>query len=92
MGAALWMLTYGLSSGIAVVLSQLAAAIFVVFYDAGDAIAGISTDILPHAAQEGELARRSAFAATETIFRDPLKNGLFEIGEYAWVAALATAA
>src|SRR5215217_3100905 len=41
MGAALWMLTYGLSSSIALTLSRLAAAIFVVFYDAGVAIAGI---------------------------------------------------
>ena len=91
MGAALWMLTYGLSSSIALTLSRLAAAIFVVFYDAGDAIAGISTGILAHAAQEGELAQRAAVAAIETIFHDPLKNGLFEIGEYAWVVALATA-
>src|SRR5215208_6249825 len=83
MGAALWALTDGLR-GIAVTLSRIAAAIFVVFYDAGDAIAGISTGILAYAAREGELAQRTAVAAIETIFHDPLKNGLFEIGEYAW--------
>src|SRR5215203_5823992 len=90
MGAALWALTDGLR-GIAVTLSRIAAAIFVVFYDAGDAIAGISTGILAYAAREGELAQRAAVAAIEMIFHDPLKNGLFEIGEYAWVVALATA-
>jgi hypothetical protein len=90
MGAALWMLTDGLQ-GIAVTLSRIAAAIFVMLYDAGDAVAGISTGILAYAAQEGELSERAAVAAIEAISHDSLKNGLFEIGEYAWVVALATA-
>jgi hypothetical protein len=91
MGAALWALTDGLR-GIAVTLSRIAAAIFVVFYDAGDAIAGISTGILAYAAREGELAQRTAVESIEAIFRDSLKNGLFEIGQVAWIVALATAA
>jgi hypothetical protein len=45
MGAAIWMLTDGLR-GIVATLSRVAAAVFAVFYDAGDAIAGISTGIL----------------------------------------------
>src|SRR5215204_2658001 len=91
MGEALWMLTDGLR-GIAATLSRISAAIFVMFYDAGDAVAGISSGILAYAAQEGELSERAAVAAIEAIFRDSLKNGLFEIGQDAWIVALATAA
>jgi hypothetical protein len=91
MGAALWMLTAGLE-GIVATLSRVAAAVFAVFYDAGDAIAGISTGILARAAGEGALGERAAVAAIETLFHDPVKNFLFNIGIYAWIVALAAAA
>ena len=62
MGAALWMLIAGLQ-GVAATLSRVAAVVFAVFYDAGDAIAGISTGILARAAGGGSLAERAAVAA-----------------------------
>ena len=40
MGMALWMLTAGLE-GVIATLSRVAAVVFALFYDAGDAIAGI---------------------------------------------------
>jgi hypothetical protein len=91
MGAALWMFTEGLR-GVVATLSRVAAVVFAVFYDAGDAIAGISTGILARAAGEGALGERAAVAAIETLFHDPLKNLLFNIGVYAWIVALVTAA
>jgi hypothetical protein len=45
MGAAVWPLTSGLR-GPDVLLSRAAAAIFVLFYDLGDAVAGVATGIL----------------------------------------------
>src|SRR5215204_2887943 len=45
MGAALWLLTDGLH-GIATTVSRLGAAVFVVFYGAGDTLMGIATGIL----------------------------------------------
>jgi hypothetical protein len=91
MGAALWMLTADIQ-GVVATLSRVAALVFAVFYDAGDAIAGISTGILARAAGEGALGEQAAVAAIETLFHDPLKNLLFNIGVYAWIVALVTAA
>src|ERR671913_1801481 len=91
MGVALWMLIAGLE-GVIATLSRVAAVVFALFYDAGDAIAGISTGILARSAQEGALGERAAVAAIETLFADPLKSLLFDIGRYAWVVALVLAA
>jgi hypothetical protein len=65
------MLTDG-PQGIAATVSRVAAAVFAVFHDAGDAIAGISTGILARAAGEGALGERAAVAAIETLFHDPV--------------------
>jgi hypothetical protein len=91
MGVAVWMLTAGLRDVFAT-LSRVAAVVFVMFYDAGDAIAGISTGILARSAQVGALGERAAVEAIETLFADPSKNLLFDIGRYAWIVALVTAA
>ena len=91
MGAAVWLLTAGLQ-GVVATVSPVAAVVFAVFYDAGDAIADISTGILARAAGEGALGERAAVAAIETLFHDPVKNLLFDIGRYAWIVALVTAA
>jgi hypothetical protein len=91
MGVALWMLIAGLE-GVIATLSRVAAVVFALFYAAGDAIAGISTGILARSAQEGALGERSAVEAIETLFADPLKSLLFDIGRYAWVVALVLAA
>jgi hypothetical protein len=91
MGVAVWMLTAGLE-GVVATLSRAAAVVFAIFYDAGDAIAGISTGILARSAEVGALGERAAVVAVETLWADPTKNLLFDIGRYAWVVALVTAA
>ena len=91
MGVALWTLTAGLE-GVDATLSRVAAVIFALFYAAGDAIAGISTGILARSAQDGALGERAAVEAIDTLFADPFKSLLFDIGRYAWVVALVTGA
>jgi hypothetical protein len=91
MGVALWMLTAGLQ-GVVATLSRVAAVVFAVIYDAGDAIAGISTAILARSAEVGALGERSAIAAIETLWADPFNTLLFDIGRYAWIVALMTPA
>jgi hypothetical protein len=91
MGVALWLLTAGLE-GVVATLSRLAAVVFALFYDAGDAIAGISTGILALSAQVGVLGERAGVASIETLWADPFKTLLFDIGRYAWIVALAMAA
>jgi hypothetical protein len=91
MGVAVWMLTAGLRDVFAT-LSRVAAVVFVMFYDAGDAIAGISTGILARSAEVGALGERAAVVAIETLWEDPTKNLLFDIGRYAWIVALVMAA
>jgi hypothetical protein len=91
MGVALWLLTAGLE-GVFATISRVAAVVFALFYDAGDAIAGIATGILARSAQVGELGERIAVGAIDTLFADPFKTLLFDIGRYAWIVALVTAA
>src|SRR5215204_6900942 len=91
MGMALWMLTAGLE-GVVATLSRVAAVVFALFYDAGDAIAGISTGILARSAEVGALGERAAVAAIQTLWADPFKTLLFDIGRYAWIVALVLAA
>src|SRR5215203_3982658 len=90
MGVALWMLTAGLV-GVVATLSRVAAVVFAVFYDAGDAIAGISTGILARSAEAGTLGERAAVGAIQTLWADPFKTLLFDIGRDAWIVALVTA-
>ena len=70
----------------------MAAVVFALFYDAGDAIAGISTGILARSAEVGALGERAAVGAIDTLFADPFKSLLFDIGRYAWIVALVMAA
>jgi len=60
------MLTAGLR-GVVATLSWVAAVVFALFYDAGDAIAGISTGILARSAEVGALRERAAVEAIETL-------------------------
>ena len=90
MGVALWLLTAGLR-GVFATLSRVAAVVFALFYDAGDAIAGISTGILARSAEVGALGERAAVGAIETLWADPLKTLLFDIGRDAFIVALVTA-
>ena len=91
MGVSLWMLTAGLE-GVVATLSRVAAVVFALFYAAGDAIAGISTGILARSAEVGALGERAAVEAVETLWADPFKTLLFDIGRYAWIVALVLAA
>src|SRR5215207_1483070 len=77
MGVALWLLTAGLE-GVVATLSRVAAVVFALFYDAGDAIAGISTGILARSAEVGALGERAAVEAIQTLWADPFKTLLFE--------------
>jgi hypothetical protein len=91
MGVALWLLTAGLE-GVVATLSRVAAVVFALFYDAGDAIAGVSTGILAPSAEVGVLGERAAAGTIETLWADPFKTLLFDIGRYAWIVALVLAA
>lgn len=90
-GAAVWALVGGLR-GAAATVARLGAVVFVLFYDIGDAIAGITVGILAGGAANGALSERAAVEAVEAIFADPTKNLFFQVGIYAWVAALAATA
>ncbi|MDQ3317372.1 MAG: hypothetical protein M3522_08600 [Actinomycetota bacterium] len=92
MGVAVWMLTDGLS-GIAATVSRAAAVVFALFYDIGDAVAGISTGILARSATGLPAEEQAAIAgAVEILFRSPVKNLVFAVGINAWAVALIAAA
>jgi hypothetical protein len=91
MGAALWLLTDGLH-GIAPTISRIGAAVFVVFYGAGEAVLGIATGILALGA--GDLpteAREGRVEAIATFFEDPIAIGLYFVGELGWLVGLLAA-
>jgi len=90
MGVALWLLTAGLR-GLFVTVSRAAAVVFALFYDAGDAIAGISTGILARSAEAGALGERAAVGAIQTLWADPFKYLLIDFGRDAFIVALVTA-
>ena len=92
MGVAVWMLTDGLYGG-SVVISRAAAVVFAIFYDIGDAVAGISTGILARRAVDASTGEQAALVlGIETLFQSPTKNLFFAIGIYAWILALIAAA
>jgi hypothetical protein len=91
MGWAVWLLVDGLS-GVAATVSRVAAAVFVLFYDVGDAVAGIATGILAGSIAGAPAGERAGLvAAVEALFADPTKNLAFAMGIYAWVFALVAA-
>jgi len=91
MGAALWLLTDGLH-GIATAVSRLGAAVFVVFYGAGDALLGIATGILARGV--GDLpaeVREGRVEAIATFFESPIAIGLYFVGELGWLVGVLAA-
>ena len=80
MGVALWLLTAGLR-GLFVTVSRAAAVVFALFYDAGDAIAGISTGILARSAEAGALGERAAVGAIQALWADPLRTSCSTLAE-----------
>lgn len=94
MGAAVWLLTDGLQQNVAITVSRIGTLVFVIFYNIGDAVAGISTGILAMSIQGSPTGgQATALAgAIQTLFHDPIKSLFFAIGEYGWDVALAGAA
>ena len=90
-GASVWMLVDGLRGG-AAVAARVAAVIFVLFYDIGDAVAGIATGILAGKAASRALPEDAAVSAISAIFTDPTKDVFFGVGIIAWIAALGATA
>ncbi len=66
--------------------------IFVLFYDIGDAVAGIATGILAGRAANGALPEEVAVPAIRVIFTDLTKDVFFGVGISSWILALAAAA
>jgi hypothetical protein len=92
MGAAVWMLTDGLR-GPAAAISRMAAVVFAISYDIGDAVAGISTGILAGRAAGASAAEQAALiGGAEALFQSPVKNLAFAVGINAWDVALIAAA
>ena len=91
MGASIWLLTDGLW-GISVVVSRVAAVVFAIFYDIGDAVAGISTGILARRAAELPAEEQTALVrGMEVLFQSSTKNLFFTIGIFAFIVAIAAA-
>ena len=91
MGAALWMLTNGLH-GIATTVSRLGAAVFVVFYGAGDTLLGIATGIIALGAGDLPTSVREGRAeAIAMLFEDPIAQVLYFVGELGWLVGLLAA-
>lgn len=91
MGASVWMLTDGLR-GVSVIVSRVAAVVFAIFYDIGDAVAGISTGILARRAAELPAEEQDALVrAMEVLFQSSTKNLFFTIGIFAFIVAIAAA-
>ena len=72
--------------------APIAIAIFALFYDIGDAVAGIATGLLASNAAGGDLPEPVAVAAINSIFTDPTKDVFFGVGILAWILALAASA
>ena len=89
--ASVWMLVDGLR-GVAAVIARVSAVIFVLFYDIGDAVAGIATGLLAGKAASGALPEDAAVMAIRAIFNDPTKDVFFGVGISAWILALGASA
>lgn len=88
-GASVWMLVDGLRGA---VVARVAAVIFILFYDIGDAVAGIATGILAGDAAGGALPEDAAVTAIDAIFSNLTKDVFFGIGISAWIVALVASA
>jgi hypothetical protein len=90
-GASVWMLVDGLH-GVAAVVARVAVVIFVLFYEIGDAVAGIATGILAGKAASGAIPEDAAVTAIRAIFTDLTKDVFFGLGIFSWIAALGASA
>ncbi|HEX6709320.1 MAG TPA: hypothetical protein VF068_03230 [Rubrobacter sp.] len=90
-GASVWILVDGLR-GVAAVVARVAAVIFVLFYDIGDAVAGIATGILAGKVASGAIPEDAAVTAIRAVFTDLTKDVFFGVGIFAWLLALGASA
>lgn len=91
LGLAAYLLLDGVG-GIFATISRLAVAIYVVFYNAADSVAGIATGILARGAAELSDGEQAAVAwAATRLFNDPTKQLLYITGSYAWSFGLIAA-
>ena len=90
-GASVWMLVDGLG-GVAALVARVAAVVFVLFYDIGDAVAGIATGILAGKAASGAIPEGAAVTAIRAIFTDFTKDVFFGLGIFTWLVALVASA
>jgi hypothetical protein len=92
MGMTVYLLLDGVSS-IAAAISRLAVAMFIVFYNAGDAVAGVATGIIARSAVQLSTEKQAAVAdAIARLFSDPVTQLIFVVGACAWSLALLAAA
>lgn len=91
MGGAIYLLTDDID-GIAMAASRLGAAVFVVFYNLGEAVIGVATGLLGRGAGAFTPAVQQARAdAIQTIFHDPTINAIYDIGRTGWFVAMLSA-
>ena len=91
MGASIWMFTNGLRR-VSVIVSRVAAVVFALFYDIGDAVAGISTGILARRAADLPAEEQTALVrGMEVLFQSSTKNLFFTIGIFAFIVAIVAA-
>ncbi len=91
MGVAVWLLTGGLP-GKATTVSRLGAALFIVFYGAGDTMLGIATGLLARGA--GDLpteVREGRVEAITWLFEDPIGQVLYGVGVLGWLVSVLAA-
>ncbi len=92
MGMTVYLLIDGVA-GIAATISRLAVAVYVVFYNAGDTVAGIATGILARGAVHLSTEKQAAVEdAIVKLFLDPVTQHIFVVGACAWSLALLAAA
>lgn len=91
-GASVWLLVEGLG-GVEATIARVGAIVFAIFYDLGDAVAGIGTGILAGAAAEASAGERAGLlAGIEALFAHPVTSLAFVVGILGWVVALLAAA
>ena len=92
LAGSIYLLTTG-CHGISMVASRVAAIVFVVFYDLGEAVIGVGTGVLGHHA--GDLSATSQAGRVEAItaiFNDPTVNAIYTVGRGAWLVTMLSAA
>jgi uncharacterized membrane protein YGL010W len=88
MGCAILALGWA-SSGRAVTVSRVAALVFIAFYPAYDAFAGLGSGYLVRHAEGTDAATQTVlFEATAGIFDSPINAGLYAVGTLAWMVAV----